>query len=214
MKSFFLLILTFMTRIPIPIKFEFNEKDFAKGLLLMPIVGLIIGGFLWLYTSFTPIEHSGVSAFILIFIYLAVAGGLHLDGLGDYVDGMFSGRTRERILEIMKDVHMGTFGVAALIVYFIGLFVGFSEATPMMVLLMPVVGKFMGVVACSFGHYPREKGMGMALVDYGKPWMAIMWCLVIAAVTYVVGLPFLIAFGIVLILISIVIFRTTQVLVA
>ncbi|MFB0953134.1 MAG: adenosylcobinamide-GDP ribazoletransferase, partial [Aeromonadaceae bacterium] len=44
-----------------------------------------------------------------------LTGGFHLDGLADTCDGIFSARTRERMLEIMKDSRLGTHGALGLI---------------------------------------------------------------------------------------------------
>ena len=48
---------------------------------------------------------------------LLLTGALHEDGLADFIDGFGGGRTRERTLAIMKDSHIGTYGVLSLIVY-------------------------------------------------------------------------------------------------
>jgi len=44
-----------------------------------------------------------------------ITGGLHLDGLGDVADAYSPGRSRDRMLAIMKDPHLGAFGVTAII---------------------------------------------------------------------------------------------------
>ena len=50
---------------------------------------------------------------------ILLTGALHEDGLADFFDGFGGGTTRERILAIMKDSHIGTYGVAGLIFYFL-----------------------------------------------------------------------------------------------
>lgn len=52
---------------------------------------------------------------------LLITGCLHEDGLADFFDGFGGGTSRERILAIMKDSHIGSYGVIGLIFYF-GLF--------------------------------------------------------------------------------------------
>jgi adenosylcobinamide-GDP ribazoletransferase len=44
-----------------------------------------------------------------------LTGGLHLDGLADCCDGLLASTSVERRLEIMKDPHVGAFGVIGLI---------------------------------------------------------------------------------------------------
>ena len=58
---------------------------------------------------------------------LFISGGFHEDGLADFVDGFGGGMTKERILDIMKDSHIGTYGVLALISYFLTTFVSIGE---------------------------------------------------------------------------------------
>ena len=48
---------------------------------------------------------------------VAVTGGLHLDGLGDVADALGAAhRDPQRLLAVMKDPHLGSFGVLTLIV--------------------------------------------------------------------------------------------------
>lgn len=47
-----------------------------------------------------------------------ITGALHEDGLADFFDGLGGGRTREDVLRIMKDSHIGTYGVLGLILYY------------------------------------------------------------------------------------------------
>ena len=49
---------------------------------------------------------------------LLVTGALHEDGLADFCDGFGGGTSREKILSIMKDSHIGTYGVLGLLFYF------------------------------------------------------------------------------------------------
>lgn len=59
-----------------------------------------------------------IAAILAITARLLLTGALHEDGLADFCDGMGGGTSRKRILEIMKDSHIGTYGVIGLIVYF------------------------------------------------------------------------------------------------
>ncbi|WP_080904699.1 adenosylcobinamide-GDP ribazoletransferase [Parabacteroides sp. Marseille-P3160] len=50
---------------------------------------------------------------------LLLTGCLHEDGLADFLDGFGGGHDRAQILSIMKDSHIGSYGVIGLISYFI-----------------------------------------------------------------------------------------------
>jgi len=59
-----------------------------------------------------------VAVIAAIAVRLLITGALHEDGLADFMDGFGGGGDRARILAIMKDSHIGTYGVLGLILYF------------------------------------------------------------------------------------------------
>ena len=80
------------------------------------MVGLLIGVLLLLVHLGASLLFSGLlTAALMLFVLSAVTRGLHLDGLMDVCDGIFGGHTPERRLEIMKDPHVGAFGVVGLV---------------------------------------------------------------------------------------------------
>jgi len=106
--------LQFLTRIPVPVTVPFEPVMLARTVIYFPAAGLIIGGVLAggfaaldLFSSAMP------AAVLLLAIWTALSGGLHLDGWMDTADGVLSHRSRERMLEIMKDSRVGAMGVIA-----------------------------------------------------------------------------------------------------
>lgn len=87
---------------------------------MWPLVGWLTGGVaagvLWLASLCLP---PIVAVALALTARVLLTGALHEDGLADFFDGFGGGHTRERVLEIMKDSHIGTYGVLALIIYFI-----------------------------------------------------------------------------------------------
>ena len=84
-----------------------------------PLTGWLTGGLmaatLWVGSHYLPYL---VAVLLAIVVRLLVTGALHEDGLADFFDGFGGGgRDRERILAIMKDSHIGTYGVLGLILY-------------------------------------------------------------------------------------------------
>ena len=64
-----------------------------------------------------------VAVLLAIVVRLLITGALHEDGLADFIDGFGGGgNDRQRILSIMKDSHIGTYGVLGLILYELLLF--------------------------------------------------------------------------------------------
>lgn len=105
-----------LTAIPIPGK---DADDLSESLPWFPIVGLMIG--MSLFITATVIQNTTDSRFIPIIAAAVVLGGalltrgMHLDGLADWADGFWGGMQREKVLEIMKDSCIGSYGAIALI---------------------------------------------------------------------------------------------------
>ncbi|WP_308639332.1 adenosylcobinamide-GDP ribazoletransferase [Paenibacillus silvisoli] len=109
-----------LTRFPVPVVIPFTPEMLARSVVYFPLVGAVIGGIVggagWLLDGPVPPMPAAV---ILLFLWLALSGGLHMDGLMDTADGVLSYRSRERMLEIMKDSRVGAMGVlAAVLVLF------------------------------------------------------------------------------------------------
>ena len=117
----FLLVLSFFTRFPINFilgKRNLSGVSLGGSVWAFPLVGAIIGlcaGTIYiasLYLGFSPT----ISAWLAVFAQIILTGGLHEDGLADTADGLASGRTIAKKLEIMKDSQIGSYGVLALII--------------------------------------------------------------------------------------------------
>ncbi len=190
MKSF-LLMLQFMTRIPIPFVIPCESEDFAKGPPWFPAVGWVIGGILFAAALLlNRLETPWMTAALLVALEVLLTGGLHLDGLADSFDGLYSNRDRERILEIMKDSRIGSNGVLALI----GL-LGLKVITfacipavllPMAVLVMPVAARFNMALASYLYRPARPQGMGNLFIGQVTP-----IGLVLAASIYLIPVLFI-----------------------
>ena len=166
----FILLTQFMTRIPIPIKVDYNEKDFGKSIKYFPILGLLIGLILYfvyiIAAKFT--DNKLLIAVFLIITETVITGGIHLDGLADTFDGIFSYRPKERILEIMKDSRIGTNGAIVLIIYFLSKTVLLSEVGLKYIIIMPVISRIATVINAGLGTYARKTGMSNAIMDYNE----------------------------------------------
>jgi len=88
----------------------------AMGMIpWFPVVGLLLGGTLAAFDQAAGRLWGPQAAAIMDVMFMAVlTGALHLDGLADTADGLFSHRSREKALEIMKDSRIGAMGVVAL----------------------------------------------------------------------------------------------------
>lgn len=113
----------FFTRLPFWKIKEVPAECFKHVVPYWSLVGWLTGGImagiLWLTGQILPVSLAWILAIIA---RLFITGCLHEDGLADFFDGFGGGTTRERILAIMKDSHIGSYGVIALILYFLLLF--------------------------------------------------------------------------------------------
>ncbi len=147
----------------------FSEKDLSASVFFFPGVGLFIGAIL---LGFTLVLHPQVSALPLAALTLCLSvvltGALHLDGLADLCDGLGAGGNPQRILSVMKESHIGAFGVIALIVTLLLKFTLFYEVIDKgrlnSFLLMGLLSRWTMVFAAFLGKYPREMGTGKALI--------------------------------------------------
>lgn len=107
-----------LTRLPVPAFEKRTSADFASAFWAFPLIGFIVAGFGALVAIIVQFLSSN-EAITILFATLAmifVTGALHEDGLADFWDGVGGGRTPEHKLAIMRDSHIGTYGVIASIV--------------------------------------------------------------------------------------------------
>lgn len=189
----FILMLQFMTTIPIKTRIDANAEDYGKGLVFAPLVGLVIGVLLALICrGLLLIFPSLLTAVLIAITYIMLTGGLHLDGLGDTFDGIFSNRPKEKILEIMRDSCHGTnalLAVSSIIVLYIAVIYSIIDQGTALkaLLLMPVAGRIGSLIGAGVSEYARSgEGMGKAFTDYcsnkeiltGLPFYAVLFYII------------------------------------
>ncbi len=111
----FLAAVTFFTRIPVP-GLAHSAERLNRAARYFPLVGWIVGGagaLAWLAAGrFWP---EPLPVVLSTIVTILLTGAFHEDGWADFVDGFGGGTSRERVLEIMKDSRIGTFGAVALV---------------------------------------------------------------------------------------------------
>ena len=114
--------LMFFTRLPFWRFVKVPGEHFKDVVSYWPIAGLatssVMAGTLWIASQILP---APVAVICAIISRILLTGALHEDGLADFFDGFGGGKSREQILSIMKDSHIGSYGVISLILYFITL---------------------------------------------------------------------------------------------
>lgn len=111
--------LMFFTRLPWWKLRRVPADSFKRIVGYWPLAGWVTGGLMAAIYGIALFFHLPVALSLLLAFAgrLLLTGALHEDGLADFFDGFGGGRSREQVLTIMKDSHIGTYGVLALVVY-------------------------------------------------------------------------------------------------
>ena len=178
----FIILIQFMTRIPIPLKTSYSEKKLGKSIKFFPLVGLIIGLILY-FTNFLIITYlknifynKTIIAIFLIILEILIVGIIHIDGLADTFDGLFSYAKKEKMLEIMKDSRIGTNGTVILILYFITKTTLTSEIimiNPKYLIICPIIARLSTPINAGFSNYARKSGMSNSIISENDIFEAI-----------------------------------------
>ena len=106
--------LMFYTRIPCPTHINHSEDNLNKATRFFPFIGWIVGviSFIayYLFQLILPIE---IAIIFSLIAGILTTGAFHEDGFADFFDGFGGGWTKDKILKIMKDSRVGTYGMVA-----------------------------------------------------------------------------------------------------
>ena len=198
----FLVALQFLTRIPLALHTAPSADDLRWATAFYSAVGLVIGvGEVAVYKVsvwWLPVPASLV--LVLLFSAL-ITGALHEDGLADCADAFFGARDRDRVLAIMRDSRIGTFGALA---------VAFSLLLKLTLLsslgdqgvvrglvIAPVLSRWLVLPLARLSRGARADGLGSAFADQVGSTQIVSAALpVLIAGVYLYGglLPLVLAF--------------------
>ena len=139
-----LVALGFLTSIPVRTSAP-QAGDLSRAAIWFPFIGALIGAVLVIaQLALTRIFAPLLAGALIVVVWIALTGGLHLDGLADCGDGLLAAASRERRLEIMRDPRLGTFGGMVLIMHLLikTLAVAFLTA-PIALLLAPALARWL-----------------------------------------------------------------------
>ena len=122
----------FFTRLPFWRIYQPPKEAYQGVVEFWPLAGWLTAGVMAGVLYGSSLVFSYEIAIVLAMVSrLLLTGALHEDGLADFFDGFGGGgQDRQRILNIMKDSHIGTYGVLALIVYMLTLWFALHSLTP------------------------------------------------------------------------------------
>lgn len=166
--------LIFFTRLPFWRLYQPPKACYETVVEHWPLVGWLTGGVMaaTLYGASMVLPYQ-VAVLVAIVMRLLLTGALHEDGLADFLDGFGGGgNNRQRILDIMKDSHIGTYGVIGLVLYLLLLFFCLSSMSPEMaalaILAADPYAKMLTAQLVSMMPYARREEEAKAKVIYRK----------------------------------------------
>ncbi len=183
-----LFALGFLTSIPVRTPAP-QAGDLGRAAIWFPFVGAIIGAVLVvmqliLTRFFAPL----LAGALIVVVWIAVTGGLHLDGLADCGDGLLAATSRERRLEIMRDPRLGTFGGMVLVMHLLIKTLAVASLTaPIALLLAPALARWL-MLFVARQPAARPGGLGAAF-SAGLPQASWVGAAIIPLLLSVPGLP-------------------------
>ncbi len=164
----FLIALQFLTVFRLHPYLPFTPELLGRSGVFFPVVGLMLGGVLWLCDSGLFFLPRPLRSLLLVILLAVLSRGLHLDGLADTADGLWGSAERQKSLEIMRDSAVGTFGVLAVFsvlllkLYSLELLEGGYRRAAL--LLAPMLGRWSLVVMAYSSRPARTEGLGCQFV--------------------------------------------------
>ncbi|MDN7134003.1 adenosylcobinamide-GDP ribazoletransferase [Halomonas sp. MC140] len=158
------LALQFLTRIPLPVACPWTPDTRRWAVRFYPLVGLLIGGILALVAVLLHNAPAPITALAALSVWVALSGGLHLDGVMDIADALGSNQPLARRWEIMKDPQVGSFGILALV--FLLAWKGillwaliYYQAPLWWLVALPALGRWAGVALLVLTPCAQSKGL-------------------------------------------------------
>ncbi len=182
--------LQFMTVLPLPIKTD--HSHLARSIAWFPLAGMVVGGLCGAgLIGFNRVFDQRISSALVIALYLILTRGLHMDGFMDTIDGFFSRKSRERILDIMKESTVGSFAVLGAGVWFLIVFAALPQIHWQDLIVIHGLSRFAITLQPLIFSYPRQSGTGKFFVENAKTYSFIIEFILIAAGLWYIHPPYL-----------------------
>ena len=158
-----------LTILPVPAR---GANRLEKALLWFPVVGFLLGALVVLPGYITMQIEGGWSyaaGLVMLSTGILLTRALHLDGLSDWADGFWGGFKKDRVLAIMKDSNLGTFGTVALIWILLGKWIALTRLAEhgewTWIIAAFTISRTMQVVLAAAHPYARkEEGTGSPFI--------------------------------------------------
>ncbi|MGL4607039.1 MAG: adenosylcobinamide-GDP ribazoletransferase [Eubacteriaceae bacterium] len=183
-----LIAISFFTRIPIKLN-KVTEDEFYNAMILIPLVGIFIGGIMYVFSLLlSNIHFIDLESLLMLILYIWITGGLHLDGFSDTTDALFSARDREKMMVIMKDSRLGAFGAIGLILLLLTYWMCFKIILPehsLLLLILPLYGRVLAIMSTCFSTYAQGGGgLGKRFTEMTKLHHFLIYLIILLVLTY------------------------------
>jgi adenosylcobinamide-GDP ribazoletransferase len=188
--KYFRIAFGLMTTLPFRLPDDWQAGDSGRASVWYPFVGLIIGGLTWLtWMGTTRLFSPLVAGILTLIVWVALTGGLHLDGLADCCDGLLASTTVERRLEIMKDPRLGAFGGIGLVLTLLLKAAVLSSLTPQSALGILLAASLARWCILPAGLLPlaRPSGMGADFKAGFRSWFIAAGAIIPLALSIFLG---------------------------
>jgi adenosylcobinamide-GDP ribazoletransferase len=200
----------FLTRIPLATRTLFDNKDYANSLAWYPVIGLILGGLVWLSgVTLAGLSSTSLAAALVLAVWVLLTGALHLDGVADCADAWVGGFSdREKTFQIIKDPRSGPIAVVVLVLVLLvkwaALEVLLGSEHWWIIWLIPLLAR--GAMPYIFWRldYVSSSGLGSAFVEglsRQRILISLLFVVVIAMLSLTAQLEILVLFVVVSLLI-------------
>lgn len=154
-----------------PLRAQPSGKGLSSATSWFPVAGLLLGlALAGINLALGPLGMEPLIVnTVLIVMLIVMTGGLHLDGLADTSDALLSGKSREEMLCIMRDPHIGTMGVLSLvsvIILKIALLCSITAPWKIPALIsMCVLSRWAMSLSILLFPYARQEGKAMIFIE-------------------------------------------------
>lgn len=160
----FLGAIRFFTRIPVSDRVPHSAESLNHSSRYFPAVGLLVGALSALTFSVSALVlPTQVAVLLAMASSIYLTGAFHEDGLADMTDGLGGGWDKARILEIMKDSRVGSYGVIAVTLALLGKFVLLDSFDavwiPMLLIAAHAFSRYCAVLIMAGLSYVREDAL-------------------------------------------------------
>lgn len=171
-----------------------NAFEPNKMIPFFPLVGLLLGLIVALFDRlWLMLFNPPVAGLLDVILLLALTGALHIDGLGDSADGLFSHRAPEKKLAIMKDSRIGMMGLVTVVLMLAVKWAGLAYLGPgrsLAILLVPAFARGSMLFGFRFLTYGRpEGGTGHAFFEQKIKWADFWGIIPPVILALFLGLP-------------------------